>query len=97
MREVRYRPEADADIEDIADYTLARWSRKQARSYLAGLRGDIESLAEFALRVPVHEESRLGLRRMPSGHHLIFYLVGDDGVEVVRVLHERMDVGAKLG
>lgn len=89
--DIRYRPEAAADLEDIADYTIERWGRKQARSYISGLRADIESLSNFALRFPEHEPSGLGLRKMSSGHHLVFYLVDGDVVEIVRILHERMD------
>lgn len=82
MRETRLRPVAAADVEAIAD---------QARIYVGALRHDIASLSTDAERFPLHEETRLGLRRMRSGQHLVFYLVGDHAVEVVRVLHERMD------
>jgi plasmid stabilization system protein ParE len=36
------------------------------------------------------------LRRLTSGSHVIFYLVTDFGVEVVRVLHSSMDMYARL-
>ena len=91
-RNILYRPEAIADIEDIAEYTTERWGPSQARSYIAALRKDIESLTEFALRYPMHESSQLGLRRMNSGHHLVFYLVTDQTIDIIRILHERMDV-----
>lgn len=91
MREILLRPEAAADVEAIADYTIARWGQQQARIYVGALRRDIASLSTDAERFPLHEETRLGLRRMRSGQHLVFYLVGDHAVEVVRVLHERMD------
>ena len=89
--DVRYRPEAAADLEDIANYTLEPLGRKQARSYISGLRADIESLSNFALRFPEHEPSGLGLRKTSSGHHLVFYLIDKDVVEIIRILHERMD------
>ena len=95
--DVRYRPEAAADLDDIANYTLERWDRKQARSYISGLRADIESLAQFAMRFPEHESSGLDLRKMTSGHHLIFYLIDDGIVEIIRILHERMDVDGQVG
>lgn len=95
--EIRYRPAAEADLEDIADYTIERWGTKQARSYLSGLRADIECLAQFAMRFPEHESSGLDLRKMTSGHHLIFYLINDDIVEIIRILHERMDVDGQVG
>ncbi|MBO9519009.1 MAG: type II toxin-antitoxin system RelE/ParE family toxin [Porphyrobacter sp.] len=90
MHEVWLRPEAAADVEAIADYTIARWGQRQARAYVDALRNDIASLSTYAKRFPLHEETRLGLRRMRSGQHLVFYLIGDHAIEVVRVLHERM-------
>ncbi len=96
MTEVLLRPEAEADLEDIADFTIERWGRAQAQTYLAALRTDIASLAEFSERFPIHEPSGLGLRRMASGHHLVFYLVGKGVVEVVRILHERRDPAREL-
>ncbi|MEM1133131.1 MAG: type II toxin-antitoxin system RelE/ParE family toxin [Pseudomonadota bacterium] len=91
LLKVAYRPAADSDIEAIADYTIERWGLSQAQSYLAALRADAESLAENALLYPIHQASGLGMRRMKSGHHNIFYLLSDETVEIIRILHERMD------
>lgn len=91
MVEVLLRPEAEADLDEAADYTIERWGGEQARSYIATLRADIARLAEFLHRFPVHEPTGLGLRRMRSGHHFVYYWVGDEAVEVVRILHERRD------
>lgn len=63
---------------------------------MAALRADIESLAEFAERFPVHDESGLGLRRMRSGRHLVFYLVEERAIDVVRVLPEGRGVADEV-
>ena len=94
--EVILSREAARDIENISDYTLARWGQGQARNYVATPRKDIESLSGFSLRYPVHEKSRLGLRCMSSGHHRVFYQAGEERVLIVRVLHERMDVEGRM-
>ena len=96
MIEVLVRPEAEADIESITDYTIERWGVKQAQRYVQALRADIASLEEFPERFPAHEPTRLGLRRMRSGHHLVFYLVGEQAVEIVRILHQRQDVSDEI-
>ena len=96
MTDILFRPQAETDIGDIADYTIARWGREQARTYLTALHADIASLSEFAERFPVHETTGLGLRRMRSGHHLVFYLVAEKRVEVMRILHERKDPDREL-
>ena len=44
----------------------------------------------------MHEASALDLRSMNSGHHIVFYLVTDQTVEIIRILHERMDVDGSV-
>lgn len=97
MRDVILRPEADADIEDIADYTIDQWGKEQARKYVAELRQAIEALSLNAERHPLSDQAFPGLRRMRSRHHLVYYLTNEAHIDVVRVLHERMDVSAQLG
>ncbi|MEZ5695176.1 MAG: type II toxin-antitoxin system RelE/ParE family toxin [Sphingomonadaceae bacterium] len=84
--------QAARDIDTISDQTITRWGKQQARKYVSAIRADIESLRSSPRRFPMHECNSLGLRRMRSGHHLVFFSVGEDVVHVIRVLHERMDV-----
>jgi toxin ParE1/3/4 len=91
VRRLRFRTPASSDLRQIANQTRQRWDADQAARYVDRLRGDIKSLAEFALRFPLLEDTRLSLRKMPSGHHLVFYLVTETEVEIVRVLHEGME------
>lgn len=97
MRDVRLRPEAERDIEDIADYTMAQWGRDQAWKYVAELRKAIDALSESAERHPRSDQPFPGLRRMRSRHHLVYFLIDEAHIDVVRVLHERMDASAQLG
>ena len=50
----------------------------------------VKSLREFPLRFPEFEP-RPGMRRMNSGRHAVFYLVGEEQIEIVRVLHVASD------
>lgn len=96
MREVILRPEATRDIEDIADYTIDQWGADQARRYLTELRRAIEQLASTGGRYATNDKLSPGLRKMRSGQHLVYFLIDVATVDVVRVLHERMDVKARL-
>lgn len=87
---INFRTAASADMRRVARETRAAWGEAQAYTYSRQLRNDIKSLAEFPLRFPEFE-SRPGLRRMNSGRHAVFYLVFDDRVEVVRVMHVASD------
>ena len=83
-------------MRGIARYTRKRWGAKQAAAYGANLRDQVKSLREFPLRFPEFDGKYVGLRQMGCGHHLVFYLVSDDAIDIVRVLHEAMDFSERL-
>lgn len=97
MKAIKFRAAASADMRRIARGTRARWGDEQAATYSADLRDAIKSLGEFPLRFPEVEGSHEAVRRMNSGRHSVFYLVGDEQIEIVRVLHTAMDFDERLG
>lgn len=86
-------PRAQADLDEIWDYTAARWSLDQAETYTRQLWRDIASVAERPSLGSECPEVRKGYRKYCSGSHVLFYRVIADGIDVVRILHERMDYG----
>ncbi|MCP5396569.1 MAG: type II toxin-antitoxin system RelE/ParE family toxin [Sphingomonadaceae bacterium] len=96
MLEIVIRRLALRDLDGIATYTKSRWGNTQSRSYLTSLKRDIQSLGEYPLRYPLHPGFAGEVRKMLSGHHIVIYCIQDDRIEIVRVLHERMDVDGKL-
>jgi toxin ParE1/3/4 len=97
VRLIKFRAAASTDMRRIARDTRARWDEEQAAAYSANLRDDIKSLREFPLRFPEFESCHEGLRRMNSGRHTVFYLVSQEVIEIVRVLHTAMDFDDRLG
>lgn len=94
---VRYRlsPRALADLEDIWSYTAARWSPEQAESYHATIIAAFEGLAAGRKQGrPV--DVRAGYLKYPVGSHLVFYRLSEAGIDVMRLLHQRMDVSRHL-
>ena len=85
------RPRAEADLEDIWLYTRDRLSVEQAESYVGALFDAFAGLASGA-RVGRVSDVRSGYFKYAVGSHLIYYAKSAGQVEVVRVLHERMDV-----
>jgi toxin ParE1/3/4 len=83
-------------MRSIARYTRKRWGDEQAAAYAANLRDQIKSLREFPLRFPEFGGKYYGLRQMHCGRHMVFYLVADDAIEILRVLHEAMDFSERL-
>ena len=90
MIHLKFRAAAAADLRRVARETRAAWGEAQAALYSAKLRDDIKSLREFPHRFPEYE-SRPSLRRMNSGRHAVFYLVFEDRVEIVAVIHVASD------
>ncbi len=91
MTKALFRPKAKSDIADIWDYTFKTWSIDQADLYIKSLIDICGSLSENSGIGIARNELYEGLHVHPSGKHLIFYLIIDDGIDVVRILHERMD------
>ena len=89
--EVALRPRARADIKEIARHTLRTWGRTQARRYVRGLDDAMKRLAEHPELGHRCPEVAPELRQQPSGEHLVFYFVTTVAIDVVRVLHKRMD------
>ena len=96
MREVILRPDAESDIEDVADYTIEQWGVEQAKTYVREIRRATEQLATTALRHATHNTIYPGLRRKRSGMHHIYFLVTEDSVEVLNIIHVSRDPGLHL-
>ena len=82
---------AENDLIDIWLYTLNEWNEKQADHYLDELNDKIQKLIDNPYLGTNCEYVRKGYRRLAVFHHKVYYYLTDDSIEVVRVLHERMD------
>lgn len=60
------------------------------------MRASISWLDDFPLRSPVYSSEGKEFRKLLCRHHLIFYLVIEDTVQIIRILHERMDIDRHL-
>ena len=95
-RNLVYRPEALADLEEARAYTLRTWGMDQAKRYVAGLVADIKALRLSGARYPLYDPIWPGLRRKRSAMHHIYYQVADERVEIVRIVHVQSDPGRHL-
>ena len=86
----------ERDLIEIWLYTFDEWGEKQADKYLDDLDAAIKLLAEQPLICRERTELDPPVRIHRAGHHLIVYMVLDDGISIVRVLHESMDVDSHL-
>jgi toxin ParE1/3/4 len=81
------------DLREIGRYTQVRWGRDQRRNYLSQLDRQFHALAKNPSQGRTCDEIRPAYRKFPSGRHVIFYrTLATGAIEIVRVLHQRMDV-----
>jgi toxin ParE1/3/4 len=89
-------PAAQADIDSLWDYTTRNWGSDQAERYVLGIRDACRELAEGARHGRSADDVRAGYRKA-VGSHILFFRMTDDGVvDVVRILHQRMDASRHL-
>jgi toxin ParE1/3/4 len=92
----RLTPAAEADLEGIWRYTTANWGEDQAEAYLRGLGRIIDHLAANPRLGRNIGHIREGTFTFLSGSHLIVYRQAETAIDVVRILHKRMDVEGSL-
>ena len=84
------------ELIGIWEYTLQNWSHQQADKYYQIL---IEKIEEIAKRPHIgrnYDRVEIGLKGVAVKSHIIFYQIKDNTVEIVRVLHQRMDLENRL-
>jgi toxin ParE1/3/4 len=90
-------PAAEADLEAIWDYTEENWGERQAERYVAAISDACRSLAARAYPGRDAGHLRPGVRVAAVGMHLLYFLRREDGApEIIRILHQRMDVPRHL-
>jgi toxin ParE1/3/4 len=97
MSRYRFTNKAVEDLTNIWNYTLNEWSENQADIYYRML---IETCEEAAANPNLGRdysnitEFLLGIK---SGRHIIFYQkVEENQIEIIRILHEQMDIKNRL-
>ena len=90
-------PRAEADLEEIWRYSVEHWGEAQTERYMHDLREAMERAAETPTK---GQRLNIGSRTFHvrrAGSHRIFYRMTEHGIDVLRVLHARMDFGRHLG
>ncbi len=75
-------------MESVWLYTLSQWGHGQTEKYIDDL------AVAFDLLITNHrlgkscDKIRPGYRKHPTLRHVIYYRKVDDGIEIIRVLHD---------
>lgn len=95
MISYRLSHQARTDLDEIWAYSVAKWGRRKAADYLRHIRLAVELVADRPELGGQHEGIETEYRKRPVGSHVIFYRAGPT-VEIVRVLHQNMDIRLHL-
>jgi len=87
---------AQEDLRAIGRYTAETWGPDQKVGYLNQIRARFIQLRKVPGLGRMRDEIRPGYRSISSGRHVIFYCETDELIEVVRILHDRMDLHRQL-
>lgn len=88
---------ARADLKSIATYSQRKWGKEQRRIYLKQFDEAFHLLANTPDVGTNCDFIKLGYRKFPNISHVIFYRsISDTQIEIVRILHKRMDVDLNL-
>jgi len=93
MANVIFRQEAIDDLNDIWFYTFQEWSETQADKYYSYIQHACKSIGENPAIGREYDEIKENLFGLKSQKHIIFYqIVSNDEIEIIRILHGRMDL-----
>ena len=90
--------EAQSDLENIWLYTFETWSTEQADRYLTLIFDEIEFISNHPESGIDYGHIREGYLRAKVKSHFIFYKINtkEASVEVIRILHQQMDIHSRL-
>jgi len=94
----RISEKAVEDLENIWIYTFQTWSLRQADKYFNLLMDEIDYISEHPYKGKDYSHIKIGYFKAPFKRHVIFYKINknDNIIEIIRVLHQQMDVDENL-
>lgn len=92
MKSYRLSRAAQEDLHEIKRYSLTAWGKKQTQSYLAAIEASLGKLTVSPDLGKNRSDLISGLFSFKVNRHVIFYRCHQEYLEVVRILHGRMDI-----
>ena len=92
MKSIKYARRANADLENITDYTAHTWGAAQAKKYNRDIRAKIVEIANGEASIQPMSVGKAGLFKAHVNRHFIIFEQTDEQILIVRVLHEAMDI-----
>jgi toxin ParE1/3/4 len=85
------------DLSKIWDYTYEVWSESKADKYYDMLIDFCKEISEQPEKGKNYNEIDTNILGFKAGKHIIFYkVIRANQIEILRILHERMDLKNKI-
>ena len=95
-RSLEFTTDAEADLRALLEYSERAWGVEQKGRYASRLSRGMQELLEYPERGSTRDELAEGLRSRRIGQHVIFYLVLQESIRVIRILHAKMNPATHL-
>lgn len=96
MHDYRLTPSAKSYLIEIWNYTVETWGKKQAEKYLQDIEAKLNQLAANPGLGRQRSEIAPGYYSFPVRKHIIFYLRTDTCIDIIGILHGKMDIDNNL-
>ena len=99
MTKANYRISAAAiqDLDGIWEYTFLKWSKEQADRYHSLIINEIEFISGDIASGKSMNHVKEGYFVSYVKSYMIFFKRNQEAVEVIRILHQKMDIESNLG
>ena len=85
-------PEAKEKLKQIRNYTLKNYGKQQTKTYLRMLRDRMRKVAKQPDTLGTNRNDiKKGYYSVFAGKHTIYYRIRDTHIDIIDVLHQRMD------
>lgn len=89
-------PQAQASLGQIRDYTLEQFGKNQTTHYLSMIRDRLRVLANKPSIGKHRDDIKAGYYSAFVGSHTIYYTITDTHIDILDILHQRMEPGLYL-
>ena len=90
MLTVRLTYDAQQDLISIRKYTIKEWGIKQSQLYITGIRNTILQIRDNPRLGKERPELLEGVSSFPFESHVIYYLIQNEQMIVLGLLHKSM-------
>lgn len=89
-------PRAKADLVDLWAYSLASWGNQQEDVYLEKVETAFLNLLEHPKLGRLRCEVLPDVYSLVEEKHVIFYKLSEEAIQVLGVVHQRMEIGSRF-